>query len=135
VPAVKLSRQFYEHFGDKLVNELVELLNQMDSVVRNELREQNELNFARFDAKLEQRLAAFDAKLDQRIAALEVKFEQRMAELSEQISKRLEDRFEKRFVLLDARLDRLEQRLDQQNRLFILAWVTQIATIIGLGLR
>lgn len=124
VPAVKLSRQFYERFGDKLVNELVELLNQVDTASRAELREQNELNFVRFDAKVEQRLAA-----------LEVKIEQRLAEFAEQLSKRLEERFEKRFALIDARLDRLEHRLDQQNRLFILAWVTQIAAIIGLALR
>ena len=124
MPTFKLSRQFYEHLGDKLVSELVELLNQVDTSSRTELREQNELNFARFDAKLEQRIAEFDARL-----------QQRLAELCEQIAKRLEDRFEKRFALIDARLDRLEQRLDQQNRLFILAWVTQIAAIIGLGLR
>jgi hypothetical protein len=124
VHAFKLSKQFYERFGDKLVNELVELVNQVIAASRTELREQNELNFARFDVKLEQRLAQFETKL-----------EQRLAELAEQIAKRLEDRFERRFVLLEARMDRLEKRLDQQNRLFMLAWVTLMAAIIGLGLR
>jgi hypothetical protein len=36
--------------------------------------ELNELNFARFDAKLEQRAAALDAKLEQRIAELRTEF-------------------------------------------------------------
>jgi hypothetical protein len=40
-----------------IVNELVELLNRVDTTYRTELREQNELNFARFDAKLDQRVA------------------------------------------------------------------------------
>jgi hypothetical protein len=33
------------------------LLNQVDLTYRSELREQNEINFARFDAKMEQRIA------------------------------------------------------------------------------
>ena len=52
-----LSRRFYDKFGDALVNELVELLNQLDTTYRSELRQINEVNFARFDAKLEQRIA------------------------------------------------------------------------------
>lgn len=50
----RLSRRFYEKFGDDIVNELVELLNKVDTAYRTELREQNDLNFARFEAKLEQ---------------------------------------------------------------------------------
>jgi len=38
-------------------NELVEWFNQVEATYRGELRELNELNFARFDAKLEQRSA------------------------------------------------------------------------------
>jgi len=53
----KLSRKFYERFGDELTNELVDWFNQVDATYRSELRELNELNFARFDAKLEQRIA------------------------------------------------------------------------------
>ena len=53
----KLSRRFYDKFGDDIANELVELLNRVDTEYRTELREQNELNFARFDAKLDQRVA------------------------------------------------------------------------------
>ena len=38
-------------------NELVDWFNAVDETYRSELREINELNFARFDAKQEQRLA------------------------------------------------------------------------------
>src|SRR5690242_9366090 len=53
----KLSRRFYETFGDEIANELVEWFNSVDATYRADLRELNELNFSRFDAKLEQRMA------------------------------------------------------------------------------
>lgn len=59
----RLSRKFYETFGDDLTNELVELLNQVDMNYRSELRELNELNFARFEGKLDQRIAEVRAEL------------------------------------------------------------------------
>jgi len=63
----KLSRKFYETFGDEIANELVNWFNEVDATYRADLRELNELNFARFDAKLEQRLAELDAKLEHRL--------------------------------------------------------------------
>ena len=59
----KLSRKFYEVFGDEIANELVEWFNLVDATYRLELREINELNYQRFEAKLEQRLAEFGAEL------------------------------------------------------------------------
>lgn len=59
----KLSRRFYEALGDDVANELVEWFNQVDATYRSDLRELNELNFARFDARLEQRLAELRAEL------------------------------------------------------------------------
>jgi hypothetical protein len=41
----------------------VDLINNMDTVGRAELREMNELIFARFDAKMEQRIAELRADL------------------------------------------------------------------------
>ena len=76
----RLSRRFYETFGDEIANELVEWFNQVDATYRSDLKELNDLNFARFDAKLEQRLAQFDAKLEQRFAQFDAKLERRFAE-------------------------------------------------------
>ena len=59
----KLSRKFYETFGDDIANELVEWFNQVDATYRADLRELNELNFARFDAKLDQRMAELRKEL------------------------------------------------------------------------
>jgi hypothetical protein len=59
----KLSKRFYDVLGEDVANELVDWFNAVDLTYRSELRELNELNFARFDAKLEQRLAEFGAEL------------------------------------------------------------------------
>ena len=53
----RLSKQFYDRLGEQIANELVEWFNQVDAASREDLRAFNELNFARFDAKLEQRFA------------------------------------------------------------------------------
>jgi hypothetical protein len=60
---------FYEKFGDELTNELVEWFNQVDATYKLELRELNELNFARLEAKL---AGAFD-RMDARMAAFEAR--------------------------------------------------------------
>jgi hypothetical protein len=74
----KLSRKFYEKLGDDVANELVEWFNMIDATYRSDLRELNELNFARFDAKLEQRVAELDAKLELRLAQMETRLTKRM---------------------------------------------------------
>jgi len=66
----KLSREFYDRFGDKVVDELVGLLNDMDATFRAELRELNEQNAQRFEAKLEERLAQLGADLRTEVANL-----------------------------------------------------------------
>ena len=77
----KLSRKFYERFGDDLTNELVEWFNQVDTTYRGDLRELNDLNFARFDAKLEQRAAQIDAKIDRLAADLRAEIRTGLANL------------------------------------------------------
>ena len=59
---VKFSRDFYDKFGHEAVDELVNYLNQIDSGYRLELRDLNEQNFVRFDARLEQRTAELKAE-------------------------------------------------------------------------
>jgi ribosomal protein L29 len=58
----RLSLRFYEVLGEDIANELVDWFNAVDLTYRTDLRELNELNFARFDAKLEQRLAELRAE-------------------------------------------------------------------------
>jgi len=81
----KLSRKFYEKFGDELTNELVNWMNQVDATYRTEFRDLFEVNFGRFNALLEQRMAQLDAKLEQRAAQFESKFETRIEQLKTEL--------------------------------------------------
>ena len=47
--------------------------NSVDATYRMDLRELNELNFARFDAKVEQRFAESDARLERRLGDFETR--------------------------------------------------------------
>ena len=89
----KLSRKFYEKLGDDVANELVEWFNAVDATYRSDLRGLNELNFARFDAKLEQRVgelgARFESKLEQRVAELRAEMRAGFAQLETRLTKRL----------------------------------------------
>jgi hypothetical protein len=78
---VKLSQRFYEKFGHDLVDELVNWFNDTDTTYRAELRELNDLNFARFDAKLEQRLAEVKAELRQEIVLSRAELREEIADL------------------------------------------------------
>ena len=70
----RLSKRFYDVLGEDVANELVDWFNAVDLTYRADLRELNELNFARFDAKLEQRLAELRAELLMQIAGQRVEF-------------------------------------------------------------
>jgi len=83
----KLSREFYERLGDSVANELVEMLNTVDQNYRAELRELNDLNFARFDAKVEQRFAESAAATDKRFAEAAAEMDRRFADVLNQIER------------------------------------------------
>lgn len=105
----KLSRGFYDAFGDDIANELVEWFNKVDATYRADLRELNELNFARFDAKLEQRLAQFETWLERRIAQSEAKVDRRFVELEAKVDHGLMDleaKVDQGFVEIRADMDR-----------------------------
>ena len=103
-----------EKLGDDVANELVEWFNSVDATYRSDLRELNERNFARFDAKLEQRVAELDAKIERRIAELRAELRSEMRE---------------GFARVDQRFAEFETKLT--NRLFVF-WVAQAATTVGL---
>jgi len=84
----KLSQKLYDKLGEDVANELVDWFNAVDATYRADLRELNELNFARFDAKLEQRLAELDARWGARWTGLDAKLERRLAEFDARWSSR-----------------------------------------------
>jgi hypothetical protein len=147
--AAKLSREFYDRFGDVLATGLVNWFNAMDSTYRSDLREFNESNFARFDAKLEQRLAQFQAVMDRRFMEFEARIDKRFVQIEErfvQIDKRF-IQIDERFTRIEARLEmldavmarrfaeqdaRLERGLREQTRWIFLAWATTMIPLLAL---
>ncbi len=77
----RLSKAFYEKLGEDVTNELVNWFNAVDATYKSELRDLNELNYARFDAKLEQRIAELRAELRESIAALRSELREELAAL------------------------------------------------------
>ncbi len=100
----KLSRKVYDALGDDVANELVERFNEVDLTYRTELRDLNEVNFARFDAKLEQRIAELRAEL--------------------------RTEFRQGFTHVDGKLDRLRAELIKWMFLFWLGTVGLVLTLV-----
>ena len=107
----RLSRKFYERLGEDIAQELVDWFNKVDLTYRSEFRELFEVHFARFDAKLEQRIAElraeFRAALQTEVAGLRAEFK----------------------TELGSKLTALEIRLIRWMFLF---WVGTIGTMIGM---
>ena len=129
--AIKLSKKFYDRFGDDIVAEFVELLNQVDATYKSELHQLMDVHFARFDAKLEQRLAELrselkgdvsgqDKRMDSGFAALEKKMELGFANATVSIEKTLRDQTRWFIVAWGA---------------LVAAWATLVAVNIGLWMR
>ena len=85
----RLSKKFYDTLGEDLATELVDWFNQVDATYRSDLRELNEVNFQRFDAKLEQRLAQQDVRWERRLVELEARLGHRIVELDAKWEKRI----------------------------------------------
>lgn len=109
----KFSQGFYDRLGHQVADEMVDWFNQVDATYRTDLRELNELNFARFDAKLEQRFAEHT-----------MVFEKRLAEFAQLI--------ERRFARLEIELK--EQQIVQM-RWMIGMWAALMLAVIGLWVR
>jgi hypothetical protein len=59
----KLSRKFYETFGDDVANELVEWFNQVDAQYKSELKDLADVYYGRFRAELRSEMAELRAEL------------------------------------------------------------------------
>ena len=101
----RLSKAFYDRFGEDIVTELVDWFNLIDATYRNDLRELNELNFARFAAKLEQTMTKAEG------AKLEARIDVGLAEVRTE----------------------LQKGLKEQTRYMFLAWATLMVAILWKG--
>jgi predicted nuclease with TOPRIM domain len=101
----KLSRRLYETLGDEAADEMVGWMHGVDAQ-RAELRELNELNFARIDERFKRVDIRFDA-VDARFDALEG----RLAAVERRLDARM-DGIEARMGKIEVRMDRIEAHMD-----------------------
>jgi hypothetical protein len=120
----RLSRKFYEIFGDEIANAFVDWFNQVDLTYRTDLERVNELNFARFDAKVEQRFAESELRWEKRFAEFETKVDGRLTEFGRELTEARQ-----KVVELDARLDRRISSLETR----LIRWVVALWLATALG--
>jgi hypothetical protein len=99
----------------------VDWFNKVDATYRLEFRDLFDTSFARFDAKLEQRIAELRAELRQEIAELRGEFQSGLA--------LLEGRLLARIGVLEGRFGTLEGRLVRWMFLF---WAASLGTVLAL---
>ena len=99
MPVAKLSREFYDRFGDKVTDELVNCLNSIEASYRAEIKDLFAAHFGRFEEKLERRLAETATQL----ARFEDKLERRLAETAAALG-RFEEKLEHRLAATQAEL-------------------------------
>jgi hypothetical protein len=80
----RLSRKFYEQFGDEIAGEFVDWFNAVDSTYQQQLRELNDLNWERFKAELHAAIAQSEARIAEKIGQSE-------SRLTEKFSDKLSD--------------------------------------------
>jgi hypothetical protein len=64
----RLSRRFYERFGDEIATEFVDWFNAVDSTYQQQLRELNELNWERFKGELRATIAESESRLAEKFS-------------------------------------------------------------------
>jgi hypothetical protein len=102
-------------WGEGLAQDLVDWFNQVDATYRADLKQLSELNFARFDAKLEQRIAELRSELKSEIAGVRAEIRG--------LEQRLEGRLESSIASMKADL----------IKWMFLFWVGTALTVIGLA--
>ena len=142
----KLSRRLYETLGDEAADEMVGWMHGVDAQ-RAELRELNELNFARIDERFKRVDIRFDAvdtrfdALESRLASVERRLDARMDGIEARMGKieaRL-DTFEARLTALAIQMEKgfagLEAKIDQRTadimKWSFVFWVGSVLTITG----
>ena len=112
--ATKLSRRFQEVFGTEAADAMVDWMHEMEGG-RAELRDLNDLSFARFDSRLGERIAQLELKLDRRSATLDAKIDHVAAELDAKIDRvagELNAKIDHVAVELNAKIDHVAGELN-----------------------
>lgn len=135
----RLSKLFYDRLGEEIAQELVDWFNSVDATYRANLRELNELNFGRFDAKLEQRVATLDAKFGERLAELRAQLREELRDEIKASISPLETKMTAFQVDLVGRTQSLRTEIERSKFSLIIwmfgFWAPTALAMIGLFLK
>ncbi len=87
----KLSRNFYERFGDEIADEFVNWFNAVDTTYQDQLKELNESNWQRFRVELHATVAQSEARLNERSS-------QKFTEMNERFSEKFTEMMKWMFI-------------------------------------
>ena len=121
----RLSKRFYDTFGDEIANDLVEWFNQGDATYRQELREQNDFNWGRVEARIGQG----EARMEARISQAESRMESRLVEMETRLRSEFHQELTGLRADMDVGLERLRSDLLKWMFLF---WCGTALTVLGL---
>jgi phage host-nuclease inhibitor protein Gam len=139
---VRLSRKFYERFGDEVTGELVDLLNTIDASYRADYRELLDARLAQFAAELRHEMGALSAQLRQEMRELSAELRQEMGELGAELRQEmralrsemtaLETRLKAEMDLLRAELTvRLKTQETRLIRWMFGLWISAMLALAG----
>jgi DNA anti-recombination protein RmuC len=136
---IRLSTLLTQRLGEQAADELANWFNQVDATYRADLRELIDVHFARFDAKLEQRLAETTARLDARIDSLEARLDAKIDRVAneldakiDRVANELNAKIDRAANELNAKIDRTIADLRAELiKWMFLFWVGSVVTIVG----
>src|ERR1043166_5692755 len=125
----RLSRKIHEVLGTEAAEAMVDWMQRVDAG-RSELRELNDLSFARFDARLAERIAEVNARMDIGFANVDAKLAN--------LEARTDAKFSSLETKIDAKIANLESRMDAtlaRHRADLLKWsfAFWVTALIGIA--
>jgi predicted component of type VI protein secretion system len=130
------SEDFYKKLGHGIAEEFVNWFNQAHIAFRTDLKELNELNYARFESKLEQRIAELRATLREELAQMGAALRQEIAALDAKLSGQIasvEARSDNKMATLEAEVQSLKTMVRWLFGFWAASTVTILAAIIRLA--
>ena len=94
----RLSKKFYDRFGDDIAGEIVDWFNAVDTTYQQQLRDLNDLNWERFKAELHSAIAQSETRMVDRKAQLEGRLSGQIAELDIRVSSKLAEMMKWMFI-------------------------------------
>lgn len=150
----KLSRKFYERFGDDITTELVDWFNAVDDTYRNQLKEISELNWERFKAHLDARIAEVRTEWHTGMATFAADFREEMKRGFAGVDEKFAGidakfaaidlkfaRVDEKFAVTDGKIaamgaslqNEFHRKMRELFRWTAAFWITTMISLIGVG--